>query len=118
MRAVVLFMALGVAPACDPGCDPSSDASVVLEVTTADGGSLLGLEASYAVDGGQASPCEISEGATDEVRVVFVCGYEETGDFAIDVQADAYITESFLFPVAPGDCHPERVERTVVMQAS
>ncbi len=83
-------------------CDAMAVASVNLTVLAADGGAIDadGLVVQYTVDGGDLQDCEPM---TDDG---FVCGWEQSGEFAIFAEAPGYEPGEAAVTVEADECHP------------
>lgn len=91
-------------------CTEEAIASVSVTVVDAAAGTTLpSAFVSYTLDGGAAQTCDaLGEGA-------FACGWEQAGDFAIDVSYPGYASERRLVSVEPGTCHVAGEALTVAL---
>ncbi len=100
------------------GCDDSANASVVVAVSSADGGNLQGLTVEYSVDGGGFDDCEAMGDTGGVSQSSFLCGWEEAGDIEVRATANGYSAASDVVKVKSGRCHVNGEQVDLVLQPS
>jgi hypothetical protein len=93
------LLVLGLA-ACDVGgeCDLMAVSSLTINVSDNDGAPFEDASVRYSVDGGTVRDCEGNSGT-------WICGWEESGDFEVEVSSTGFETQTVTAQVEADECH-------------
>ncbi len=90
-------------------CDDMAAASVGVSVSTADGGSLEGLQLTYSARGGPSQPC-------DDITGEWICGYEQAGSIEVTARLPGYRDQTESVVVDSDECHVIQEHLDMVLQ--
>lgn len=93
-----------------PVCTDLAASSVSLDVVHPEGGAIEGAEAWYRANGGELQLCERIEASS------FVCGWEESGEIEIQVEAPGFLPASDIVYVEADECHVYSEHREIVLE--
>jgi hypothetical protein len=107
------FVAASALSGClvESACTEEARSSVTVTVVDASGAPVTDALVSYSVGGAPAKDCEV----TLDSGNVFVCGYEEAGNFGIAVTRGAE-TKTQAVTVSKDECHV--ISQSITIQLS
>ena len=110
--AAVSLLGLGLG-ACSFGtdCDLMAVSSLSVNVADENGASIEDAAVRYSVDGGEFADCE-------DMGDSWVCGWEEAGNFEVEISAPGYETQTGTATIEQGECHvvPQSLDITLAEQ--
>ncbi len=97
--SALFLLALGLT-GCDVGgeCDLMAVSSLTVNVSDPDGEAVEEVSVRYSVDGGEFSDCE-------DISDAWICGWEESGAFEVEVSAPGFETQTASAQIEDGECH-------------
>ena len=108
--AALSFLALSLTGCVPPiECDLMAIGSVNVSIADEAGGDIEDVSVRFSVDGGDFSDC-------DSVADSWICGWERSGAFTIEVSAPGFETQTASVEVEDGECHVGSQHLDIVLQ--